>query len=138
MQLKYSDKKTNSWRGNSVPLYPADKDNCQVCKKKFHLCVFLESIMLCICLNSFDFYKSLNMVDPCGMFSFVLSIHARIYIRIEISISIRPITTKFGMHVHLEVSHLTQMRLIKQMPVTLSCQGHAVLEGVLTSFQEGL
>ena len=72
------------------------------------------------------------------MFRFVQSVHARIYIRIEISISIRPITTKFGMHVHLEVSHLTQMRLIKQMPVTLSCQGHAILEGVLTSFEEGL
>ena len=72
------------------------------------------------------------------MFSFVLSIHARIYIRIEISISIRPITTKFGMHVHLELSHLTQMRLIKQVLVTLLCQGDAILEGVLTSFQEGL
>ena len=78
------------------------------------------------------------MVDPCGMFSFVLSIHAIIYIRIEISISIRPITTKFGMHVHLELSHLTQMRLIKQVLVTLLCQGDAILEGVLTSFQEGL
>ena len=39
----------------------------------------------------------------------------RIGIRIDISISIRPLTTKFGKQVHLQ--DLTQMILIKQVPV---------------------
>ena len=39
----------------------------------------------------------------------------RIRIRIDISISIRPLTTKFGKQVHLQ--DLTQMILIKQVPV---------------------
>ena len=44
------------------------------------------------------------------------SIHERIDTRINISISIRPMATKFRKQVHLE--NLTQMRLIKQMLVT--------------------
>ena len=47
-------------------------------------------------------------------------IHVRIDIRIDVSISIRPLTNKFGKQVHLE--KLTQLRLISQVLVTLSHQ----------------
>ena len=51
------------------------------------------------------------MADRGGEFSFFQSIRARIDIRIYISISRRPMTTKFGKQVHLQDK--TQMRLIK-------------------------
>ena len=47
-------------------------------------------------------------------------LHAKIDIRIDISISIRSMTTKFGKQVHLE--QLSQIRLIKQVLVTSSHQ----------------
>ena len=52
------------------------------------------------------------MADQGGEFSF----HVVIDIRIDNSISIRPMITKFGRQVHLQ--HLTRMRLIKQVLVT--------------------
>ena len=58
------------------------------------------------------------MVDLGGEFTFFKSIH----VRIDISISIRTMTIMFGKMVHLE--ELTQIRLIKQVLVTLSCQDH--------------
>ena len=51
---------------------------------------------------------------------FFLGIHVRIDIRIDISISIRPMNTKFAKQLHSQV--LTQMRLTKQLLVTLSFQ----------------
>ena len=45
-----------------------------------------------------------------------------IYVRIDISISIRPMTTKFGKQIH--VQDLTKMRLIKQVLVTSLRQNH--------------
>ena len=57
------------------------------------------------------------MVDGDGNFSFSRVIHIRMDIRIDISISIRPMTTKFGKQVHLE--ELTQIELIKQVLVML-------------------
>ena len=53
------------------------------------------------------------MADRSGEFSLFHSIHVRTDIRIDISISIKTITTKFGKQVHL--GELTQMRLIKQV-----------------------
>ena len=46
------------------------------------------------------------MADRGGEFSFFQGIH----VRIDISISVRPMITKFGKQVHLQ--DLTQMRLI--------------------------
>ena len=43
-----------------------------------------------------------------------------IHVRIDISISIRPMNTKFAKQLHSQV--LTQMRLTKQLLVTLSFQ----------------
>ena len=51
------------------------------------------------------------MADEGGEFSFFQGIHMRIDIRIDISISIRPMITKFDKKVHLQ--DLAQMRLIK-------------------------
>ena len=51
------------------------------------------------------------MADRGEEFSFFQDIHVRIDIRIDISISIRPMTTKFGKQLHLQ--DLTQMRLIQ-------------------------
>ena len=62
------------------------------------------------------------MADQGGEFSFFQDIHVRIDIRSDISISIRPITTKFGKQVHLQ--DLTQMRLIKQVLMTSLHQDH--------------
>ena len=56
------------------------------------------------------------MADLGGEFNFFRGIHERIDIIIDISNSIRPMTTKFGKQVHLQ--GLTQMRLIKQVLVT--------------------
>ena len=50
------------------------------------------------------------MADPGGEFRFFQGILERIDMRIDISISIRPMTTKFGEQLHLQ--DLTQMRLI--------------------------
>ena len=57
-----------------------------------------------------------------GEFSFFRSIHVEADIRNDISISIRPMTTKLGKQIHLE--KLIQMRLIKQILVTSSHQDH--------------
>ena len=62
------------------------------------------------------------MTDRSGEFGFFQGIHVRIDIRIDISISIRPMTTKFGKQVHLQ--DLTQMRLIKQVLLTSLHQDH--------------
>ena len=51
------------------------------------------------------------MVDWGGEFSIFQGIHVRFDIRIDISISVRPMITKFGKQVHLQ--DLTHMRLIK-------------------------
>ena len=58
------------------------------------------------------------MADPGGEFRFFQGILERIDMRIDISISIRPMTTKFGEQLHLQ--DLTQMRLI----LTLLRQDH--------------
>ena len=50
------------------------------------------------------------MADGGGEFRFFQGIHVRIDIRIDISISIRPMTNKYDKQVHLQ--ELTQMRLI--------------------------
>ena len=62
------------------------------------------------------------MTDRGGGFSFFQGIHVSINIRIDISISIRPVATKFGKQVHVE--ELTQMRIIKQVLVKPSRQDH--------------
>ena len=62
------------------------------------------------------------MADRSGEFSFFQGIHVRIDIRIDISISIKPMTTIFGKQLHLQ--GLTQMKLIKQGLVTSLCQDH--------------
>ena len=62
------------------------------------------------------------MVDQGSEFSFFQSIHVRINIRIDMSISIRPMITKFGIQVHLQ--NLIQMRLIMQELVTSLHRNH--------------
>ena len=52
------------------------------------------------------------MTDRGGEFSLFQGIH----VKIDISISIRPIITKFGKRVHLQ--GLTQMRQMKQVHMT--------------------
>ena len=59
------------------------------------------------------------MADWGCVFSFFQSIHVRIDTNFDISISLRPMTIKFGKQVYLEDS--TEMRLIEQMLVTSSC-----------------
>ena len=56
------------------------------------------------------------MADRGGEFNFFQGIHVRIDIKIDISISVRPMITKFGKKVRLQ--DLTQMMLIKQVLVT--------------------
>ena len=64
------------------------------------------------------------MVDRgSGEFSFVQGIHVRFDITLNISISIKPMTTKFDKQVHLQ--ELIQLRQIKQVLVTSSHQ-HSV------------
>ena len=58
------------------------------------------------------------MADLGGEFRFFQGILERIDMRIDISVSIRPMTTKFGEQLHLQ--DLTQMRLI----LTLVRQDH--------------
>ena len=62
------------------------------------------------------------MTDWGGELSFFQDIHVRTDIRIDISISIRPISSTFGKEVHL--GELTQMRSIKQVLLTWSRQNH--------------
>ena len=64
------------------------------------------------------------MADWDCEFNFFQGIHVKIDIRIDISISIRPMTIKFGRQIHLEQKELTQMRLIKQVLVTSSRQDY--------------
>ena len=61
-------------------------------------------------------------MDRVGEFGFFQGIHVRIDIRIDISISVRSMITKFAKQVHLQ--DLTQMRLIKQVLVTSLRQDH--------------
>ena len=68
------------------------------------------------------FLKSHNIGDRGGKFNFFQGIHRRIDIRIDISISTRPVTTKLGKQVHLQ--ELSQMKLTKKMLVTSSLQHH--------------
>ena len=53
------------------------------------------------------------MADRGGEFNFFQGIHVRIDIKTDISISVRPMITKFGKHVRLQ--DLTQVMLIKQV-----------------------
>ena len=53
------------------------------------------------------------MVSQGGGFSFFRGVHVRIDRKTDISISIRPTTTKFGKQIHLE--KLTETRLMKQV-----------------------
>ena len=62
------------------------------------------------------------MADQDGEFSFFQGIHVRTDMRIDTSISIKPMITKFGWEVHL--GELTQMRIINQVLVTSSRQDH--------------
>ena len=96
-------------------------------------CVYVKRITLCNYLYSYSpssswfsdsrirdfgivnryswFWKSLNMADWGGELRFFQDIYVRTDIRIDISISIRSMTTKFGKQVR--VGELTQMRLIE-------------------------
>ena len=60
------------------------------------------------------------MEDRGGAFSFFRGIHVRIYVRLDISLSIRPTITKLAKQTHLQ--DLTQMRLIKEALVSSSQQ----------------
>ena len=62
------------------------------------------------------------MVDRGNEFSFFQVIHVRLYIRIEISVSIGPVVIKFGKQVHLQ--NLTHLKVIKQLIVTSLRQDH--------------
>ena len=62
------------------------------------------------------------MVDRGGEFSFFRGIYVRTDILIDISISMKPRTTKSGKQLHL--GELTQMKLIKQVLVLSSRKDH--------------
>ena len=63
------------------------------------------------------------MADRSGtQFSIFQDIYVRFDIRIDMSMSIRPVITKFGKQVHLQ--DLTQMRIIKKILVTPLRQDH--------------
>ena len=62
------------------------------------------------------------MADRCAYFNSFQCIHVIFNKRIDISISIRPMITKFSKQVHLQ--DLLQVRLIKQVLVTLLSQDH--------------
>ena len=62
------------------------------------------------------------MADQVGEFSFFQDIQVTIDKRIDIFISIRPMTTKFGKQIHLQ--DLTQIRRIRQVLVTSLCQDY--------------
>ena len=110
----------------------------------------MKHIMFCKCLLSFSscfsarciwnigivnqymwFWKSLNLVNQSCAFSFFWDIHVRINERIYISISIRPMTTKFGKQLHLE--ELTQVRLMKQVLVMSPGQNHVTNENHIST-----
>ena len=57
------------------------------------------------------------MADLGSEFTFFQDIHVSSDTRIDISISIRPMTTKFAKKIHLQ--ELTQIKLTKQVLVTL-------------------
>lgn len=81
--------------------------------------VFLEAVSATTKLQiGFPAFENLNMANRFGEFRFLLGIHVRLDMGINVTISIRPMTNKFGRQVHLE--KLTQMRLIKQLLVTTS------------------
>ena len=61
-------------------------------------------------------------MDRSGDFNFSQTIRARIDIRIDISIFIRTVITKFGKQVHPQ--NLTQMRLIKKVLLTSLYKDH--------------
>ena len=61
-------------------------------------------------------------MDWDGEFRLFQGIHARIDIKIDISISIRLMITTFGKEVYLQA--LAQMKLTKQVLVRSSRQGH--------------
>ena len=98
-----------------------------VCVKRITLCSYLcsssssssTSRSSASCVRYFGivnlyswFWKSLNLADWGAEFSFFQGIHVRTEIRFDISISIRPVTTKFCKQVHL--GELAQMRLINR------------------------
>ena len=62
------------------------------------------------------------MADQSSKLSIFQGILVRTGIGTDISISIRPMITKFGKQVNLE--DLTQMSLIKQVLVTSFCEDH--------------
>ena len=64
------------------------------------------------------FWKSFNMENRVGRFRFLPDIYLITDIIIDISISMRRMTTKFGNQVH--AVELTQMRLTKQVLVITS------------------
>ena len=64
------------------------------------------------------------MADGDDEVRFFRGIHVRIDIRIDI-ISIKLMTTILGKQFHLK--DLTQMKLIKQVLVTSSCQDHVTI-----------
>ena len=117
--------------------------------KEEYFCVCVKRIMLWNCLyspspsyfsdsriqnfgnvNRYSWYwKSLNIVDGGGEFSFFQGIQVRSDIGIDISISITPMTTKFDVH----LGELTQMRPIKQVLVTSSRQDHVTNHYISTT-----
>ena len=68
------------------------------------------------------------MADQGGGFNFFQRVGVRIDITIDISVSIRLMTTTFGKQVHLQ--ELTEMRLTKQMLVTSSHQDHVTNKNI--------
>ena len=74
------------------------------------------------CKSVFLILKSGSMADRGGEFNIFQGIHARFDVRNDLSKSIRPMITKFSKQVHLQ--DLTQMRIIKQVPVTSLRQDH--------------
>ena len=85
-------------------------------------CVYLKLKTLCSCLCSSSSWFSVSRTWDFGEFRFFQGIHVRTDIRIDIFVSIRPMTTKFRKHLRLQ--DLTKARQINQVLVTSWLQDH--------------
>ena len=124
------------WRSNEKQYSNEFKNDSDDTKEETFHCICVKTITLWKCISSSSpssshffasracdlgivnryswFWKSPNMALQGSEFSFFQGIH----VKINISISIRPTTTKFDKQIHLK--ELTKMRLFNQVLVTSS------------------
>ena len=87
----------------------------------YYVWVKCKTLYNCLCSSSFRWGNE---------FSFLQGIYVRIDIRIDISISVRLVTTKFVKQLHL--GELNEIILIKQTLVALSRQDHVTIKPIVS------